>query len=132
MFSRWPCHYLKVPLKVGYHKIIKLIFYRQPPCPKKCVEKCPKKYGVFSRNFLILLEQRFYRTLLNICVLNLVFIYLRQNKVFTQNLVSLVILNFYFDLVPPLYFLKLNRYFAAFVPVLTSLVYLLITPEGMY
>ena len=69
MFSRWPCHYLKVPLKVGYHKIIKLIFYRQPPCPKKCVEKCPKKYGVFSGNFLILLEQRFYRTLLNICVL---------------------------------------------------------------
>ena len=132
MFSRWPCHYLKVPLKVGYHKIIKLTFYRQPPCPKKCVEKCPKKYEVFSGNFLILLEQRFYRTLLNICVLNLVFIYLRQNKVFTQNLVSLVILNFYFDLVPPLYFLKLNRYFAAFVPVLTSLVYLLITPGGLY
>ena len=44
----------------------------------------------------------------------------------------MVVLTFYFDLVPPLYFLKCNRYFLIFVPNLKSLIYLLITVGGMY
>ena len=38
---------------------------------------------------------------------------------------------FYFDLVPLLYFLKRNRYFSIFAPVLTPLIYLLITVQRM-
>ena len=36
----------------------------------------------------------------------------------------------YFDLVASFYFVKWSRYFSAFVPVLTSLIFLLITEEG--
>ena len=43
------------------------------------------------------------------------FIYFQsKNKVFTPHLVDLVVSNFNFDLVSPIYFLKWNSYFAAF------------------
>ena len=41
-------------------------------------------------------------------------------------------LDFLFWFSSPFYFLKWNRYFSTFVAVLTSLIYLLITVEGMY
>ena len=133
MLSRWSCHYLKGPLIVKFHKNFRLIFHRQPSCPKKCTEKCPKTNDVSFGNFLILLEQRFCGALVKICVLGFaIYLFPRQNKVLIQHLVNLVVLTFYFDLIPPLYFLKLNRYFAVFVPALTWLIDLLVTAGGMY
>ena len=89
--------------------------------------------GVFSGSFLILLEQRFCRTLVNFVYLNLLFLYFQGKKKFPYSIWSVWwFWLFYFDLVSPLYFLKWNRCFAAFVPVLTSLIKLLITMGGMH
>ena len=55
----------------------------------------------------------------------------KYNKAFAQHLVDLVAFNFNFNLLPPLYFLKLNRYFSTFVSALTSLIYPFIRAGSM-
>ena len=54
----------------------------------------------------MLLEQRFCRTGVNNSVECDVDLVQRQNKIFIQHLVDLVVINFSFDLVPPFYCLK--------------------------
>ena len=62
--------------------------------------------GMFLKNVLIYLEQRFCRRGVSSCGKCAIHLFPKQNKVFAQHLVDLVVLNFYFDLVAPFYFLK--------------------------
>ena len=79
---------------------------------------------------LIFLEKPFCRIRVNSCVVCALFP--RKNKVFTQNHDNPVVLTFYFDLVLPFYFLKLDRCFSTYLRVLKSIIYVLITTTAMY
>ena len=81
----------------------------------------------FSQVFL---EQPFCRIHVNSWVVCDLFP--RRNKVFSQNQVNWAVMSFYFDLVPPFYFLKWERCFSTFIPVLTWIIYLLITAKSMF
>ena len=68
----------------------------------------------------ILLEQRFCRTRVSSSI-----------KFFIQQLIGVVVLNFYIDLFPPFYCLKWNYYFSTFVPVLACIIYPLFMAGSM-
>ena len=51
-----------------FHEIFELSFQRQQSCPKKYVLNIEEKLGIFTGSFLISLEQRFCRTLVNSCI----------------------------------------------------------------
>ena len=105
MLSHWPCFTWKF-FMIWFHKILKLIFQKPPSSPRnKCTEHWRK-----LPNFTAFLE---------------IFLYLSKNNDFVEHvpkfllivlfiyLVDLVVLDFYFYLVPPFNFLKWNRYFSA-------------------
>ena len=100
---------------IWFHEILKLIFQMQPSCLWNICTEHWKNYLTWqlSWKFFIPEEQRFCRAYVKSFVYWAIHLFLRQNKVFTLYLVDLVVLNFYFDLVPPFYFLKWNRYFSA-------------------
>ena len=91
-------------LTLWFHKTFKLIFLNQSPWPKTmyALEKTSmsKFPGKFSYTFNITIQ---YATVFPI-----------KNKFWP------VILTFYFDLVPPFYFLKWNRFFSTFTPILSE------------
>ena len=64
--------------------------------------------------FPILLVQQFCGALMNSCLLEYATVFPIKSKFWP------VILTFYFDLVPPFYFLKWNRFFSTFIPVLSE------------
>ena len=84
-----------------------MVFHWQLFFPKKCAKNLDEHdLGVFSENILLLLEQRFCKKFVNICMFEFAICsFPRKYKVFTQHEVGLVILTFYFDLVLPLYYL---------------------------
>ena len=136
MLWHWPCFTWKlflIPYPIWFHKIFRLIFHKQSSCPKKYVLNTDENLlNTFLGNFLVLLEQLFCRTLVSSCFKGAVNLFSRSSKVFTQHLVNLVVLTFYFNYVPPFYFLKWNRHFSSFLKVLTSRIYLLITAGSIY
>ena len=145
MLWHWPCFTWKlllIPYSILFHKIFKLIFHKQSSCPKKYVLNTDANLlNTFLGNFLVLLEQQFCRTLVSSCFKGAVNLFSRSNKVFTQHLVNLVVLAFYFNYVPPFYCFmfyvlfyvpKWNRHFSSFLKVLTSRIYLLITAGSIY
>ena len=134
MLSCWPYHYLKVPPMVRFYKNFRLIFHRKPSCPKNYVLNIVEhKLGLSPGWLFILLEQRFCRALVNLSALKFaIYLLPSYNKAFAHHLVNLMNLTFYFDLVQPFYFLNCNRCFSTFVPVLTPVIYLLITVGTMY
>ena len=75
--------YLKVLLMVWFHKILKLIFHKQPSCHKKNMYFEENKLDTFLENFLILLKQRVCRTRVNSCVECAINLFPMQNTVFT-------------------------------------------------
>ena len=94
MLSRWPCHHLRIPLMVWFHKIFRLIFRRESfSYPKKYAEH----WRTLTWNFHILLEQQFCRKLVNICVIEFaIYLFPRKHEVFIQHLVILVVFDFLF------------------------------------
>ena len=82
MLSHWPYFTWKF-FVILFHKILRLIFEKQPSCPRNV---CTKHW----------------RKLPNLTVFLDIFLYL-----------SLLVLNFDFDLVLPFYFLKWSCYFIA-------------------
>ena len=97
-----------------FHKLFKLIFLRQSSWPKTMYAEHWRKlaWATFLGNFPILLVQHIYGALMNSCLLEYATVFPIKNKF------QPVILTFYFDLVPPFYFLKWNRFFSTFIPVL--------------
>ena len=91
-------------LTLWFHKTFKLIFLNQSSWPKTMYAEHWRKLawavslGKFSYTLSITIQ---YATVFPI-----------KNKFWT------VILTFYFDLVPPFFFLKWNRFFSTFTPVL--------------
>ena len=67
----------------------------------------------FLGNFLIPSKQQFCRTCVKGFFNCAIHLFPTQNKFFALHLVDVVLLNFYFYLVPLFYFLKWNRYFSA-------------------
>ena len=108
--------YLTVLFMACFRKIFKLILHNQPT-----------NLAPFSQAFL---GKPFCRIRINSCVVCDLFP--RQNKIFMQNLVNPAVVTFYFDLVLTFYFLKWDRSFSTLLPVLTSLIYVLITARSMY
>ena len=93
-------------LILWFHKLFKLIFLRQSSWPKTMYTEYWRKlaWATFLGKFPIVLVQRICRAL---------------TLLGFQSKISLpVILTCYFDLVPPFYFLKWNRFFSTFIPVL--------------
>ena len=110
-----------------------MIFHKPSSCPKIYVLNTDENLlNTFLGNFLVLLEQQFCRTLVSSCFKGAVNLFSRSNKVLTQHLVNLVVLTFYFNHVPPFYFLKWNHHFSSFLKVLTLRIYLLITAGSTY
>ena len=110
LLSHWPC-FTWTFLIIWSHKILKLIFQKQPSCPRKiCTEHWRKLSNLtaFLEIFLCLKKNDVWKVLL--IVISFIF---KVSKVFTLHLVDLVVLNLYFNLVPPFYFLKWSRYFSA-------------------
>ena len=68
-------------------------------------------WATFLGSFPILLVQHIYVARTNSCLLEHATVFPIKNKF------QPVILTFYFDLVPPFYFLNLNRFFSTFIPV---------------
>ena len=136
MLWHWPCFTWKlllIPYSILFHKIFKLIFHKQSSCPKKYVLNTDENLlNTFLGNFLVLLQQQFCRTRVSSCFKWAINLFSRSNKFFTQHLINLVVLTFYFSYVPPFYFLKWNRHFSSFPQVLTSRIYLLITAGSIY
>ena len=60
----------------------------------------------FLGNFLIPQEQRICKTCVQSFVNRAIHLFPKKNKVLSLHLIDLVVSNFYFDLVPQLYFLK--------------------------
>ena len=89
-------------LTLWFHKTFKLIFLNQSSWPKTMYAEHWRKlaWATFLGNFPKLLVQQ-YATVFPI-----------KNKFWP------VILTFYFDLVPPFYFLQWNGFFSTFIPVL--------------
>ena len=102
-------HYL-ILLTLWFHKTFKLIFLRQSSWPK--IMYAELAWATFLGNFSILLVQHIYGTLMNSCLLEYATVFPIKNKF------QPVILTFDFDLVPPFYLLKWNRFFSTFIPVL--------------
>ena len=110
LLSHWPCFTWKFFTK-WFHKILKLIFLKQPLCPRSiCTQhlRKPPILTAFLEIFLYLIPcwtrvKSFFN-----CAIHL---FSRQNKVFSLHVVDQVVSNFYFDLVPLFYFLKWNCYF---------------------
>ena len=90
-------------LTLWFHKTFKLIFLNQSSWPKTMYAEHWRKlaWATFLGNFPILLVQQ----------PNMILFPIEHN--FWP-----VILTFYFDLVPRFYFLKWNRFFSSFIPVL--------------
>ena len=89
-------------LTLWFHKIFKLIFPRQSSWPKTMYAEHWRKlaWATFLGNFPILLVQHICGALMNSCLLEYATVFPIKNKFQT------VILTFYFDLVPPFYFLN--------------------------
>ena len=100
-------------LTLWFHKHFKLIFLRQSSWPKKMYVKYWRKlaWAIFSGKFPILLVQHIYGALMNSCLLEYATVFPIKDRF------QPVILTFYFDLVPPFYFLKWNRFFSTLIPV---------------
>ena len=100
-------------LTLWFHKTFKLIFLNQSSWPKITYAEHWKKlaWATFLENFPILLVQQVCRALMNSCLLEYATVFPIKIKFWP------VILTFYFDLVPPFYFLKWNRFFSTFIPV---------------
>ena len=109
MFGAWYCHTLLylILLTLCFHEMFKLIFLKLSSWPKTMYAEHWRKMG----NFPILLVQSFRGALVNSCIFEYVTVLPIKNKF------SSVILTFYFELVPPFYFLKWNRFFSTFMPV---------------
>ena len=106
----WYCHIYHALLilpTLCFHKVFKLIFTKLSSWPKTMyVEHWRKLTGAtFLGNFPILLVQHFCRTFMISCSLEYATVFPIKSKF------QLVILASYFDLVPPFYFLKWNRFF---------------------
>ena len=82
-------------------KNVILMFYRKLYCPKKYLLNIDEhELGVFPRIFLILFEQRFCGNYQTFVRLNFLYTHFQGKIKFLTHLVSLVVLSFYFDLVP--------------------------------
>ena len=103
-------------LLLWFHKMFKLTFLEQSSWPKTMHAKHWIKlaWATFLGNFPILLEKHFCGALMNSCLLEYATVFPIKNKL------QPVILTFYFYLVPPFYFLKWNRFFSTFTPVLSE------------
>ena len=69
-------------------------------------------WATFLGNFPILLVQHVYGALMNSFLLECATVFPIKNTF------QPIIITFYFDLVPPFYFLKWNHFFSTFIPVL--------------
>ena len=133
----WYCHIDHVLLECsswyGSTKFLNKFFKSCYFILKICMLNIEKttQFDSILRHFLIFLETWLVRARVTSCVKCAIHFFPGRNKVFTQYLDDLVVLNFYFYLVPPFYFLKWNRYFSTFLPVLACLIYPLITAESM-
>ena len=103
-------------LTLSSHKVFKLIFLKQSFWPKIIYAEQWWKlaWAIFLGNVPIFLVQQFCRSLMKSCLIEYVTVFLIKNKF------QRVILNFYIGLVPPFYFLKWNRFFSTFIPVLSE------------
>ena len=103
-------------LTLWFHKILKLIFPKSSCWPKTMYAEHWRNlaWATSLWNFPILLVQYFCGALMNSCLLEYATVLPIKNKFW------LVILAFYFHLVPPFYFLIYNRFFSTFIPVLRS------------
>ena len=100
-------------LTLCFHKFFKLIFLRQSSWAKTMYAEHWRKlaWATFLGNFPKLIVQHIYGALTNSCLFEYANVFPIKNKF------QLVILTFYFDLVPPFYFLKWNCFFSTFIPV---------------
>ena len=103
--------YLKVLFTVWFYNICKLIFLKQPSWPKTMYAKHWRQLALttFLGSFLILIVHQFCVALTNSCLLEHATLFRIKNK-FPN----------YFELVSPFYFLKWNRFFSTFKPVLSE------------
>ena len=103
-------------LTLSSHKVFKLIFLKQSFWPKIIYAEQWGKlaWAIFLGDVPIFLVQQFCRSLMKSCLIEYVTVFLIKNKF------QRVILNFCIGLVPPLYFLKWNRFFSTFIPVLSE------------
>ena len=103
-------------LTLCFHEIFKLIFLKQSSWSKTIYGKHWIKlaWTTFLGNVSILLEKQFCRALVNSCLVEYATVFPIKNKF------QLVILTFYFDLVPPFYFLEWNRFFSNFISALSE------------
>ena len=85
-------------LTLWFHKTFKLIFLKPSSWPKTMYAEHWRKLAWTTYTFSIIIQY--------------------GNVFLVKNKFWLVILTFYFDLVPPFYFLKWNQFFSTFTPVL--------------
>ena len=103
-------------LTLWLHKLFKLISLRLSSWPKPMYAEHWRKlaWATLLGNFPILLVQHVFGAIMNSCLLECATMFPIKNKF------KPVILTFYFDLVPSFYFLKWNRFFSTFIPVLSE------------
>ena len=99
-----------------FHKFFKLIFLKQSSLPKIMHAEHWRKlaWATFLGNSPILLIPKFCGALMNSRLRE----YATVNPI--KNKFHRVILTFYFDLFPPFYFIKWNRFFSTFIPVFSE------------
>ena len=114
MLSHWIwCFTWKLFFMIWFHKILKLIFHKQPLSLNICTKywRKPPLFTAFleiSYTFRTTILSNMCKNFVNCAIHSFPFYFNASGR---SNLVDLVVLNFYFDIVRPFYFLKWNRCF---------------------